>query len=187
VTGGKRSSTGSSLVTDDSTLLLVGIVRKPHGLAGELSVEVTTSFPQRFAPGLSLIWQREGQQRSLTVRSARPHGKRMLLAFQGVPDLTTALSLAGGELSVPARKAFQPPKGFHYSHELAGWVCEDLQGRMLGRVWSLGEAPGGPLLEIETAEGRKVLVPFVETIVIAVEPEKSRIVLDPPEGLLDLN
>jgi 16S rRNA processing protein RimM len=186
VTSDKKSSTGSSLIAHRSPLLLVGIVRRPHGLAGELSVETTTSFPQRFVPGISLVWSRGGQERSLVVRSARPHGKRMLLGFEGVSDATTAASLAGGELCVLEREAFRLPEGFHYSHELAGLVCEDRKGRRLGQVVSLGEAPGGPLLEVETADGRRALVPFVDTIVISVERDKGRIVLDPPEGLLDL-
>jgi len=175
-----------SVARMSSSMLLVGIVGRPHGLSGELSVEVTTRFPERFVPGLSLLWTRGPDQRQVRVVSARPHGKRILLTFEGVGDMETARGLVGGELSVAESEAFRAPDGFYYSHELAGLPCLDKQGRLLGHVVGLEETPGGPLLEIDTARRRGVLVPFVEGIVVSVDREAGRIVLDPPEGLLDL-
>jgi 16S rRNA processing protein RimM len=186
VTSDKKGPNHSSLVTGHSSLLLVGIVRRPHGLGGELSVEVTSSFPQRYAPGFSLIWRRGAAERPFKILSARPHGKRILLTLEGVTDIASAQALSGGDLCVPREAAFRAPDGFHYSHELAGMPCEDPQGTLLGHVVSLEETPAGPLLEIDTPEGRKVLVPFVDTIVISIDQERRRIVVDPPQGLLDL-
>lgn len=185
MTSDKKSSDRSSLA-GHSSLLVVGIVRRPHGLAGELSVEVTSSFPQRFVPGLSLTWRRGAAERAVTVLSARAHGKRMLLTLEGISDLASAQALSGGDLCVARETAFGAPEGFHYSHELAGMPCEDPQGALLGHVVSLEETAAGPLLEIDTTQGRRVLVPFVDTIVVSIDREQRRIVLDPPEGLLDL-
>jgi 16S rRNA processing protein RimM len=187
VTGDKKNPDHSSPATDHSPLLVVGVVRRPHGLAGELSVEVTSSFPERFAPGLSLIWRRGGAERSVKLLSARPHGKRLLLTLEGVSDVDGAEALSGGDLCVPQESAFRAPEGFHYSHELAGMPCENPRGVLLGHVVSLEETAAGPLLEIDTTMGRRVLVPFVDAIVVSVDRKRRRIVLDPPEGLLDLN
>ena len=164
----------------------MGVVRRPHGLAGEVSVEATTSFPERFTAGLSLLWRRGAEERSLTVASARPNADRLLILFEGVSGVDAARTLGGGELLVPRGKAVRPPDGFFYGHELEGWRCEDLQGRLLGSVAGLEKTTAGPLLEIDTPSKKGVLVPFVESIVVRIDRAAQRIILDPPDGLFDL-
>lgn len=167
-------------------MLLVGLVRRPHGREGELSVEPVTSFPGRFRPGLPLIWRRDGVERGLTLAAVRPHGGRLLLAFEGVEGIEAARELAGGELSVEEDAAVAPPPGFYYGHEIAGWRCEDRAGRSLGVAAGLEQTQAGPLLAVDTPERKGVLVPFVEGIVARVDRDGRRIVLDPPDGLMDL-
>ena len=170
-----------------SELLVVGKVQRTHGLAGEVSIEVLTDFPDRFAPGVRLVWRRGDAERALTVAGVRPHQDRLLLSFSGVPDVDAARELAGGELCVPEGEAFPVPEGFYYSHRIQGFRCEDRQGRLLGVAAGLEQAPGGPLLSVETPAGRTALVPFVDAIVVSVDPDARRIVLDPPDGLMELS
>jgi len=73
-----------------------------------------------------------------------------------------------------------------YGHRIEGWRCEDVSGRLAGIVRGLERTAAGPLLSIETPSGREALVPFVDPIVVAVHEEERRIVIDPPDGLLDL-
>lgn len=167
-------------------MLLVGIVRRPHGLQGEVSVEPRTDFRGRFAPGVRVEWTLRGDRRELTVRGARPHGERLLLAFEGVEDVDRARELSGGELLVPDEEAAPTPEGFVYSHQIEGWRCEDVGGGFAGTVRQLENTPAGPLLSIETPSGREALIPFIAPIVVAVDEAARRIVIDPPEGLLDL-
>ncbi|MGH9364587.1 MAG: ribosome maturation factor RimM [Thermoanaerobaculia bacterium] len=183
--GESRVKSPESGVPDDQ-LLLVGIVRRPHGRSGEVSVEVTTSFPERFTPGLALTWRREAEERRLTVSGARPHGKRLLICFEGVCDMEGARELAGGDLLVARENAAPAPEGFFYEHEIAGWRCEDPRGLLLGTVASLGTTSAGPMLELDTPLKKGALVPFVQGIVVRVDRAARRIVLDPPEGLFDL-
>lgn len=167
-------------------LLVVGHVLRPHGLAGEVSVAVATDFPERFRAGSTLLWRRSGEERRLLLSSARPHGKRMLLCFDGVCDVDAARALSGAELCVPKTEAFPAPEGFFYGHQIRGWLCEDPAGRPLGQAVGLEQGPAGPLLSVETRPGKIALVPFVHGIVVTVDRSSRRIVLDPPEGLLDL-
>src|SRR5262249_5552921 len=145
-----------------------------------------TDFPERFVPGSRLIWQRGEGEQTLTLSSARTHGRRWLLSFVGVSDVESARSLCGGDLGVAPSDAFPAPEGFFYSHEIRGWRCEDVRGAPLGSATELEASPAGPLLSVDTGGGKIALVPFVDGIVIRVDRDARKIVLDPPEGLLEL-
>lgn len=84
------------------------------------------------------------------------------------------------ENAVPA------PEDFYYSHQVEGWRCEDRDGRTLGRVSKLERTAAGAMLSIDAGGQEPVPVPFTRPIVVAVDVENRRIVLDPPEGLMDL-
>ncbi|HYK41883.1 MAG TPA: ribosome maturation factor RimM [Thermoanaerobaculia bacterium] len=167
-------------------MLLVGVVRRPHGLAGELSVEPFTDVPDRFVPGVRVEWRLGGDTKMLTVHSARTHGDRLLIAFEGFAGVDSARSLSGGELSVPDADAAPAPEGWYMSHEIEGWRCEDVSGRFAGTVRLLETTPAGALLSIETPSGKEALVPFVHPIVVLVDESLRRVVIDPPEGLLEV-
>ena len=165
---------------------MVGIVHKPHGLAGEVSVESVTDFPERFVPGTRLIWQRGGETREVAVASCRAHAGRLLIVFEGVSGLDAARALCGGELLVAAEDAVAAPPGFYFSHEVEGFRGEDRSGRLLGIVRGLSQTAAGPMLTLLTGGGKEALVPFVEEMVLKVDRDGGKIVLELPEGLLDL-
>jgi 16S rRNA processing protein RimM len=167
-------------------LLVVGRVERPHGIGGEVSVSIQTDFPERFSAGEGLLWRRGEESRELRVASSRPHGRRVLLGFDGVGDLAAARALAGGDLCIARERAHPAPPGFFYEHEILGWDCEDTTGKRLGEAVGLEKAPGSPMLSVQVAPGKIALVPFVHGIVVSIDRAARRIVLDPPEGLLDL-
>jgi 16S rRNA processing protein RimM len=147
-------------------------------------VEIRTDFPAQFSPGRELLWALGSETRKLTLASARPHGGRLLLAFEGVTDFEGARRLSGGDLGVA--ETTEPPPDYYYGFEVEGWRCEDPLGRPLGTAESLEGTPAGPLLSVRTRSGRSALVPFVRPIVVEVNRAARRIVLDPPEGLMEL-
>ena len=71
-------------------LLVVGAVRRPHGLRGEVVAQVRTDFPERFTEGLSLVWRRGAEERALILRGVRPGSGGLLLRFEGVDDVDAA-------------------------------------------------------------------------------------------------
>lgn len=167
-------------------MLLVGIVRRPHGVAGEVSVEPATDFPERFAPGATFAWTRGAEERSLVVGTARPHADRLLIRFDGFDDLDAARSLAGGDLWIRESDAAAVPDDYFFAHEVEGWRCFDPAGRELGRAVAIERTPAGPVLLLDAGGTEPVFVPFVRPIVVSVDRDARRVVLDPPEGLLEL-
>jgi 16S rRNA processing protein RimM len=169
-----------------SELVVVGRVHRPHGLSGELSVEPRTEIAERFAPGSALVWTRGTERREVRLEAARPHGSRLLVSLAGISDAAAARELSGGELCIDPAVAAPPPEGFYLEREVRGWACEDTAGRLLGRVAALERTAAGPTLTVALEDGREALVPFVSGIVVTLDRVGRRLVLDPPEGLLDL-
>jgi 16S rRNA processing protein RimM len=167
-------------------LLVVGAIRRPHGLGGELLVEVLTDFPERFRPGLVVVWRRGADEKTLHVRSARSHADALLLRFDECEGIEAARALRGGELCVTEAETHPAPEGYFYAHEIQGFACEDTRGRRIGEASGLEKTPAGPMLSVAIGDGREALVPWTHPIVVRVDRPGRRIVLDPPEGLFEL-
>ncbi|GAA4829090.1 ribosome maturation factor RimM [Saccharopolyspora rosea] len=169
--------------------LAVGRVVKPHGVQGELVVEVLTDSPElRFAPGAVLGARRRGAARDevFTVAAARPHAGRLLVRAEGVEGRDAAEALRGAVLTVRSDQ-LEPtddPDEFH-DLELEGLRVVQVSGAEVGVVREVVHTPGGELLAVRTSDDREVLVPFVSEIVPEVDLAAGRLVVDPPEGLLD--
>ncbi|MFP5022955.1 ribosome maturation factor RimM [Pseudonocardia phyllosphaerae] len=172
-----------------SAEVLVGVVVRVHGLRGEVVVESRTDEPQaRFAPGAVLDGRRRRGPGTgpLTVATARAHSGRWLVRFEGVSDRDGAEALRGVQLLLSTTELETPadPAEFHV-HQLTGLRAELADGAEAGTVTDVVHGPGGSLLVVRTSEGHEALVPFVEAIVPTVDLDGGRVVLDPPEGLLD--
>ncbi|NKQ56420.1 ribosome maturation factor RimM [Amycolatopsis sp. K13G38] len=167
--------------------VVVGRVAKAHGIRGELAVDVRTDSPEeRFREGATLVARhRDGSTRELTVAAARPHGGRLLVTFEQVAsrqdaDLVRGVLLLADTADLPPT---DDPDEF-YDHELEGLRAELTDGTTIGTVQEIVHAPGAELLSLDR-DGRVVLVPFVREIVPVVDVPGGRVVVDPPEGLLD--
>ncbi|MDQ4102326.1 MAG: ribosome maturation factor RimM [Actinomycetota bacterium] len=168
---------------DDDTQRVVGRIGRPHGLRGEVTVQVRTDSPeQRFAIGAQL---HSGAGRTLMVETVRPHRKSLLVRFAGVADRAAAAELCGLVLTVDATELpdLDDPDEF-YDHQLEGLTAVGPDGAPLGTVRDVVHAPAGDLLVLTTDRG-EALVPFVRAIVPEVDLAGGLVKLDPPAGLLD--
>jgi 16S rRNA processing protein RimM len=166
--------------------VVVGRIGRPHGLRGEVSVEVRTDDPdRRFAPGHTLQTD-PAVAGPLTVASGRVHSGRLLLSFDGVADRTSAEGLRGVLLLAEIDPQEQPDDPEEYfDHQLVGLLVSTVAGEPLGEVAEMLHLPGQDLLAVRRPDGREVLVPFVGQIVPTVDLDGGRVVVDPPPGLLD--
>ena len=171
--------------------LVAGRVVKPHGITGELVVDVRTDDPfERFAVGnrLRLKPSRgQGPIREVQVESSRPHGPRLLVRLVGVDDRDGAEALRGHLFVVDSADLppLDDPDEF-YDHELEGLTVRTVGGEEVGSVAEVLHTAAGELLSVRTPAGREVLVPFVSAIVTSVSRASGVVEIDPPEGLLDV-
>jgi 16S rRNA processing protein RimM len=164
--------------------LVVGRIGRPHGLRGELAVSVRTDAPEeRFAAGAEFT---VAAGRRLKVAGSRWHSGTLLLSFDGVSDRDAAAELTGTTLTVDvsALLPLDDPDEFH-DHELVGLLAELADGSVVGDVREVLHGPGGDLLVISREGRADALIPFVHQIVPTVDLAGGRVVLTPPEGLLD--
>jgi 16S rRNA processing protein RimM len=168
--------------------LVVGRIGRPHGIRGEVTVEVRTDSPEvRFAPG-SVLLTEPARLGPLTVAAARWHSGRLLLHVAGVSDRTGAEALRGIVLSaeVDDDQVPEDPEEF-FDHQLRGLAAVTVEGEPLGVVGDVVHLPGQDLLSVTRPEGREVLVPFVAEFVPEIDVPGGRIVLALPLGLLELD
>lgn len=173
---------------------LVARIGKPHGLRGEVTVDLHTDDPDgRFRPGArydlidpSGAGPRADQPEALTVRSSRRHRATWLVAFDDVPDRTAAERLRGLALAAAAPGAAHAEPESWYPEELVGFGVELPDGQPVGTVAGLDLGAAQDRLVVERREGGTAYVPFVHALVPVVDPGARRVVIDPPAGLLEL-
>ena len=168
-------------------MALVGRIARAHGIRGQVIVNPETDFPdQRFRPGAELFVERGGRIDTLTVTTARFHRERPVIGIAGVETMNDAEALAGQELRVPVdRLAALPPATF-YRHDLIGCRVDTRDGRAVGLVRDVEGTLTGSRLVVDGERG-EVLIPLVAAICTEVDPAAKRIVIDPPEGLIEAN
>jgi 16S rRNA processing protein RimM len=166
--------------------LVVGRIGRPHGLRGEVTVELRTDSPEvRFAPG-TVLQTEPVRPAPLVVAAAKWHAGRLLLSIEGVADRTAAEELRNVRLvvDVPDDERPEDPEEF-YDHQLAGLRAVTVAGEEVGVVAEVLHLPAQDVLAIRRPDGRESLVPFVAEIVPDVDLAAGRVLLDPPPGLLD--
>ena len=168
-------------------MALVGRIARAHGIRGQVIVNPETDFPEdRFQPGAELFIERGGRIEALKVTSARFHGARPVIGIDGVETMNDAGTLAGRELRVPVERLAALPADTFYRHDLVGCVVETRDGTRIGPVTDVEGTMAGSRLVVDGAAG-EVLIPLVAAICTVVDPASKRIVIDPPEGLIEAN
>ena len=166
--------------------LVVGRIGKAHGVRGEVSVDVRTDDPdRRYAAGSRLAT--DPDRGHLDVVASRAHHGRLLVKFSGVDDRTAAESLRGTLLVVDSATVGSTEPEEWWDHDLVGLRVELTDGSALGTVTEVVHLPGSDLLAIARDGGREALIPFVAAMVPVVDVPGGRVVVDPPEGLLELD
>jgi 16S rRNA processing protein RimM len=169
-------------------------------------VNLETDFPHgRFQPGAEFFVKRPVVERPegrslrpaavedgqavperLVIATVRFHNERPIIGFEGVDDMNAAIGLAGSELRIPVEQLTELPPDMFYRHDLVGCAVETLDGSAIGTVTDVEGTLAGSRLVVTTSGG-EVLVPLAAEICRTIDVPGKRIVIEPPEGLLDLN
>jgi 16S rRNA processing protein RimM len=176
-------------VDEDAQHSFIAIARiaRTRGNRGEVLADLYTDFPNRFN-SLDEVWLEfpDGRKQCLAVEDTWVHKGRRVLKFEGIDTIGEAETLAGCWVVVPADQAVQLPEGTYFDHDLTGCRVEDLEGNLLGTVSGILRISGNNQLIVKDLS-REFLVPVVEAICAEIDIAQKRIIIDAPEGLMDLD
>jgi len=166
---------------------VVGRVARAHGNRGEVIVNPDTDFiEERFRVGAELFVKRAGGVACVRVNGMRVHQGRPILALEGVVTMNDAEAMAGVELRVPVSALEPLPDGMFYRHDLVGCRVETILGETVGEVAAVEGDLGASRLVVKAPAG-EVLIPLAQAICVVIDIAARRIVVDPPDGLLEVN
>ncbi len=165
--------------------VVVGRLGRPHGVHGEISVEVRTDDPEnRFAIGAKITVKENNKK--LTVASTRWHLSRLLIKFEEIQDRTEVDQVRGKLLvvEVDPNEATLGNNEF-YEFQLIDLDVFNTNNEKLGVVKEVLPGSAQALIVVKTLDNKEVMVPFVNQLVPEVDIKNKRVVMNPPSGLFD--
>ena len=163
--------------------MAVGRISKPHGVQGEVRVELLTDVPERFE-WLDTIYVGEANPRPVGIESVRYHQGVVLLKLTGYPTRTEAETLRGELLQVPESEAVPLAEGEYFLYQLVGLQVFTEEGTLVGRLSQVLETGANNVFVVE-GQHRQHLIPDIPDVVREIDIEAGRLVIYPMPGLID--
>jgi 16S rRNA processing protein RimM len=184
--GGEERREGAGAYAEREDFVSVARIIRPQGRSGEVIAELLTDFPERFAR-LDRAWVelQSGERLRLELENSRLHKGRVALKFAGYDSISAAEQLRGAGVMVARDQLVELPEDTYYDFDLIDCEVVTTDGRRLGRVAQVLDYGAAPLLEARDGD-RELLIPLVLSICVEIDTARKRIVVNPPEGLLDL-
>lgn len=177
-------------------MVAVARVAKPHGIRGELCMDIHAGSPLLFAPGRTLFVAAPvltargggglGRPKPFEIAASREHTGRMLVTLKGVPDRTAADLLRGAEVYIAEADLPEPDEGEEYLFRLLGSRVFLEDGAEVGVFEAILDTPGQITWVIRGKRGEEILFPAVPEFILGLDARRKKIVIDPPPGLLEL-
>lgn len=159
--------------------LIVGRILAPRGIEGELKVQITTDFPDRFASG-RLVYI-DGQP--LQIEGSRRQKQQLLLKLTGIDTRQDAEKLRGQDLTIPRTELRSLPEGEYYAFQLIGLAVETIAGNYVGSIIDLMTTASNDVYIVQSERG-ELLIPAIEDVVKSIDLENGKVVIEAIEGLL---
>ena len=177
----RRKLRSGSPATGEPEYLVVGLLRRAHGLRGEILMDVITDFPERLRENIPVFLGR--QHRPAIIESRRTVSRGMLVKFRGVGTSEAATSLRGQQVFVTSagRPALQ--SGYHYHHQLLGSNVVDEHGHLVGRLIEILQTGANDVYVVEQAGGKELLLPAITSVILKVDIDRRLMHVRLPEAL----
>jgi len=172
----------------DEKMFTVGKIVNTHGIRGELKIVPSTDFPdERFAKGSVLVFFDPQKKTTLpvTVQSAREHKKMFIVKFQGMDHINDVEKYKGWILKVEEKYLSELSDDEFYYHEIIGCKVITVEGEELGTISEILSPGANDVWVVERAQGKPVLIPYIDDVVLEVDVEEKRVKVALMEGLLD--
>ena len=166
-------------------LVPLGEIVATHGLDGWVKFHPFNADGDTLAAGVQVYLEKADGQALYEIESSKPHKNQLLIKLRGIDHIDAAKPLIGAILRVDnsALAALEP--GQYYQYQVVGFDVVDKYGNAIGKLVATLKTAGGDLYVVQGAE-KEHLIPAVKEIVDKVDFDEKKIIIDPPDGLLDL-
>lgn len=179
----EKERPAGSLKSGEPVFLAVGKIRRPHGVRGDVVVELYTDFPERLQPK-KILFVGEKHER-LVIRSRRPHNEGLLLAFETYDTPEAVGRFRNQMLYVSAADSPALPEGEYYFHELLGLNVFDEDGRLLGELTEILETGANDVYVVTASSGTEILLPAIPDVILSVDLDAHTMTVHLLPGLLE--
>jgi len=161
--------------TGEPVFLAVGYLRRPHGLHGEILMDVLTDFPERLRIGKEIFVGEE--QKFYRISRVRWHDHQMLVSLEGVIDREQAGQFRNLMVYVRADSLPDLEKGEHYFHQLIGLSVVEKEGQLLGKLVEIIETGANDVYVVQTSKGDELLLPAIEDVILGIDLERGEVLV----------
>jgi 16S rRNA processing protein RimM len=160
--------------------LAVGKLIRPHGIKGDMVMNLMTDFPERLRPGRT-VYIGEKEHQPFHITNIRPHDKTLIVKFKELDNRELAADYRGKIVYVRTETVPRLPAGEYYFHQLLGLTIVDEEGQVLGTLKNILETKANDVYIVETPDGSELLLPAVEEeVILGVDLERREIRVRPP-------
>jgi 16S rRNA processing protein RimM len=177
----QQDTSAGSPTPGEPAFLAVGRLRRPHGITGEILMDVLTDFPERLRPGKT-VYVGETHE-PLRIAGIRGHNLELIVRFHGMNTSEEVGRLRNALAFVKASEVPTLPEGEYYHHQLLGLTVVDETGNELGKLEQILETGANDVYVVKTTEGKELLLPAVEDVILEVNLERREVRVRPPEWL----
>jgi 16S rRNA processing protein RimM len=166
----------------EPSFIVVGRLRRPHGVRGEIVLEVLTDFPERLRTGVTVFIGPE--HRPYLLRGRRPIDEGLLVAFRGLSNREEVLQLRNQEVFVRTDDLPALEEGEYYHHQIVGLRVINETGEVLGKVTDIIETGSNDVYVIRPESGREILLPVLDKTILDVNLDRGELRVHLLPGLL---
>lgn len=163
----------------EPVFVAVGKLRRPHGVDGEMLMDILTDFPQRLRRN-KVVYVGE-QHEPLTLGPIRRQDRAMLVTFEGFDDCDAIGRLRNCFVYVKISELPPLPEGEYYHHQLINLNVVDHTGKLLGTLTEILETGANDVYVVKDADGKEQLIPAIDDVILGVDLEKREIQVHPPD------
>mgnify|MGYP001431455805 CR=1 FL=1 len=163
----------------EPVFLVIGKLRRSHGLTGDVLMDVYTDFPERLATGKTLLIGES--HRPLVIRSLRPKNKELIIGFEGYTNPESTADLRNQLVYVSSAEIPTLPVGEYYHHQVIGLRVVNQDGSEIGILDDILESRANDVYMVKAADGTEILIPAVDEFILEINLEQRVITVAPPE------
>ncbi|MFC1873783.1 ribosome maturation factor RimM [Chloroflexota bacterium] len=162
--------------------ITIGKILDPWNIMGKLKVEVETDFPERFAPSAMVYINRK----PMTIENTEWHKGKAVVKLRTIDSIEDTEELVGQLIEIHHSQLKPLPEGQYYHFQLIGLAVWTTQGEPLGEITHVLTTPSNDNYIVSGNRG-EIIIPAIEDVIKDIDLDKGRLVIEPIEGLLDLN